>query len=98
MEKLRKPNWRLTARDRIIVIVVSSILSKENCVFKNLELGIGFAVRDKVRNAVVRWKSLNEKLCWIRPKARFYKIISEDATENDQHYPRLRHESGIRSF
>ena len=34
-----------------------------SCAPKNRELGVGFALRGKARNAVIRWEPVNERLC-----------------------------------
>uniref|UniRef100_T1GRA8 HMG box domain-containing protein n=1 Tax=Megaselia scalaris TaxID=36166 RepID=T1GRA8_MEGSC len=33
---------------------------------KNRELGVGFSLWGKARNAVIRWETVNERLCWIQ--------------------------------
>ena len=52
------------------------------------EFGVGFAVRGKARNCVTRWTPINERLCILRVKAKFYNISiicahapTEDANE-----------------
>lgn len=49
------------------------------------EFGVGFAVRGKTRFCVTRWTPINERLCILRVKARFYNIsiICIHAPTND---------------
>ncbi|EJU6350860.1 endonuclease/exonuclease/phosphatase family protein, partial [Salmonella enterica] len=52
------------------------------------EFGVGFAVRGKARYCVTRWTPINERLCMLRLKSKFYNISiicahapTEDANE-----------------
>ena len=45
-----------------------------SCTPEKREFGVGFAVRGKARHCVTRWVPINERLCILRIKARFYNI------------------------
>lgn len=45
-----------------------------SCPLNKHEFGVGFAVRGKVRHCVTRWTPINERICILRVKAKFYNI------------------------
>ena len=62
------------------------------------EFGVGFAARGKARYCVTRWTPINERLCMLRLKSKFYNISIicahahiEDANEEvkDFYYEQL---------
>ena len=44
-----------------------------SCYPTNHEFGVGFAVRGKTRFCITRWTPINERLCMLRIKIKFYK-------------------------
>lgn len=62
------------------------------------EFGVGFAVRGKARFCVNRWVPINERICMLRIKAKFYYIsiicahaptLDSDESEKDIFYDQL---------